>query len=113
MCDVKCVVFGAIMDQTCGTDRRHKDLQPARPAYDGLASADLVLLQKKRIVPRSNQNSSAGRLGADKTLLNHRGNEAAVVGEEESARKTARAAGCWAVLRVEQPIVCGKRPRNR
>ena len=32
------------------------------------------------------------------------------MGEEESARETARAARIWAVLRVEKPIVRAKRP---
>ena len=32
------------------------------------------------------------------------------MGEEEPARQTAGAAGVWAVLRVEKPIVRAKRP---
>ena len=32
------------------------------------------------------------------------------MGEEESARETAGAAGVWAVLRVEKPVVRAKRP---
>src|SRR5580700_9479495 len=53
---------------------------------------------------------AAGRLGADKAFLDHRGNKAAVMGEKEPARQTAGAAGVWAVLRVEKPIVGAKRP---
>src|ERR1700730_313120 len=51
-----------------------------------------------------------GRLGADKAFLDHRGNKAAIMGEKEPARQTAGAAGGWAVLRVEKPIVRLKWP---
>ena len=67
-------------------------------------------IRRNASVPRSNQNAPAGGLGADKAFLDHRGNKAAVIRKEEPARETARAAGCWAVLRVEKPIVGTKRP---